>query len=153
MEDPGNQKWVEDGKAFVHELEEANAIVSEGNKELVRLLGPDGKEKEKEGYINTGHYIELGSFWVKYDSNRAIKVEGSEDEYNALQPQQEEAKYRVYLNVEGAEVIQTFKELIETLNGDPDLQKFGFRAKTANISRAGQKDVGALMGQRDRIVL
>lgn len=141
LKDPSNQKWIADGPDF--QKKHINEL-SYGQ-EVVKARQSDGTFMDKSRYT-TPYFYENN--WLYYESNYFDKIIGE-----LKQPEREETKYRIYFNCTGENVFPLYQGIIEELNQDPDLQKFGFQIKTADVSRIDLQEISQIINQKDRIVL
>lgn len=141
LQEPGNRHWLAAGTEF----EQTHRHELSYMPETVLARQADGTTAQKERYT-TPYLYQNG--WLYYEPNYFDQRRGS-----MRQPEQEPTKYRVYFTVEGGEVFSTFQELIHQLAADPVLQRVGFQAKTADVGKISQHEIGMLMHQKDRIVL
>lgn len=140
LQQHGNQKWLVDGEQFSRD--HSGEI---GGMETVQARQSDGTLANKQRYT-TPYFYNNG--WLYYESNYFDKQTGQ-----MTQPNRESTKYRVYFSPDGEGVIGTFQDIITQLNADPEVQKQGFQIKTADVNKMSELEVGAIMNQRDRVVL
>ncbi len=137
----GNQKWLAEGEQFVQDHKGEISY----QRETVKVRQPDGTFADKQRW--TTPYLNDDG-WLYYESNYFDKQSGQRS-----QPDRESSSYRVYFSPDGGDVMGTFKDVITQLNDDPELQKLGFQIKTADVAKLKERDVSAIMNQRDRVVL
>ncbi|MBP7134144.1 hypothetical protein KBA73_02920 [Patescibacteria group bacterium] len=141
LQEPGNRAWLAAGKKFDQEY--SQSITDQREKVMVRT--PQGTREEKSRYTRP---LSREQGWLYFDSNYFHKSRGE-----MTQPNRESTRYRVYVQVDGKDVISTYESLIKELMADPGMQKVGMQIKTADLDRIGGHELGQLLNQRDRIVL
>ena len=141
LKEPGNQKWLVEGEQFVQDHKGQISY----QMDTVQVRQADGTYVDKQR-LTTPYLNDNG--WLYYESNYFDKQTGQ-----MTQPNRESTKYRVYFSPDGSNVMETFQDVIAQLNTDPELQKLGFQIKTADVAKLGEREVSAIMNQRDRVVL
>ncbi len=153
LQDSDNQKWINDAKEFQEKHKEEIAYKSgdllvdenEDDFAVIERVQADGRIEKVRVITKPYYYIDD---WLFYSSNYFDKRTGK-----LKQPERESAKYRIYFNCKGGEVFPTYQEVIEQLSKDSELQRLGFKMKTADLSKLGPQGIAQIMNQKDRIIL
>ncbi|MFA5013114.1 MAG: hypothetical protein WC520_00950, partial [Candidatus Paceibacterota bacterium] len=133
-----NREWILAARKF--KADHGKRISYEKRKVKIRV---PRALKEVSVYVNP-YFYENGH--LCYESNCFDETKG-----DMRQPEREETKYRISINVGSENVINVFESLLSQFSKDEELLRVGFAAETPALFEMTAENISEAMNRKDKI--